>query len=156
MMNLFQSADNTSDRSMGSSASSLSSSASTSSTSASSSSSSSSSRRVGFENETWIYEVRHLETYTEREKKSMWYSERELCKLRKKIRKFVELEKDLDESVDSWRGLEFFANKKNKKRFSREEAALLSDMRAAQDCAEAYMIYLETMDAEFVNSCFHN
>jgi hypothetical protein len=35
-----------------------------------------------------------------------------------------------------------------------EESIRISDIQAAQDCAEAYMIYLETIDVHTVNHCF--
>ena len=65
----------------------------------------------------------------------------------------------MNETVDSWRGLEYYSERERSRRLSaspqtRQEAAMMSDLRAAQDCAEAYVIYLETMDAELVNPHF--
>ena len=112
--------------------------------------------RVSFGDSVTQYDVPLLDDLSKEERKSVWYSDKELRRIAKNVRKIVKKKVELDEREDCWRGLEYYVdqNKTNYKPPSKEEALLFSDMRAAQDSAEAYMIYLETMDAEMVNACF--
>lgn len=54
--------------------------------------------------------------YTEAEKKSIWYSGKELRKLRKNVDKVLLDESELDESQDCWRGLEYWKEKQDRHR----------------------------------------
>ena len=112
--------------------------------------------RVSFGEDT-EHTIPRRKALSKEERKMVWYTDKELRKISKQVRRIVKKKIELDEQEDCWRGLEYFmeTNRTNYRAPSKEEAVLFSDMRAAQDSAEAYTIYLETMDADLVNACFH-
>lgn len=112
--------------------------------------------RVSFGPLVTQHAIPQIDTLSKEERKSVWYSDKELRKITRRVKKIIKKKVEIDEREDCWRGLEYYVDERrtNYKPPSKEEALLVSDMRAAMDSAEAYTIYLETMDAELVNSCF--
>ncbi|CAB9514560.1 expressed unknown protein [Seminavis robusta] len=86
--------------------------------------------------------MRGLELYMDNERSTQSEESNQfMLQILRRVRKA-----GLDESFD----IESLATSVN------EEAIKTGDMQAAQDSAEAYMIYLETMSPETVNSFFHS
>lgn len=75
-------------------------------------------------------------TYTEAERISIWYSSRELRKLRKSVDKVLLDESQLDESQDCWRGLEYWKAQQRRGESGEElqsKVVMLQLMQASRD-----------------------
>jgi len=125
-------------------------------------------------------------TLTNGRKRDMWYSEDELGDMQDRLMRVIDGERGVDEGEDmrglemyfdqdrtvmseecniimlehygSVRkaGMEDSFDFESLGSSLSEDAIRWGDMQAAQDSAEAYMIYLETMEPETVNPCFQS
>ena len=74
--------------------------------------------------------------YTKAERKSLWYSSKELHTLRKSVDKVLQDESELDESQDCWRGLEYWKAQQQRDESGEElqsKVVMLHLMQASRD-----------------------